>query len=65
MNHLNGVQTYRWISAHEKQTVGYGLFLSPIPEGATGVSDVQLEGNEIVIHLTGIKEIIRLAVKKP
>ena len=65
MGHLNGIQTYRWISAREKQTIGYGLFLAPIPEGATGVSDVQMGEDSIIIHLTGVQETIKLPVKRP
>ena len=64
MGHLNGVQTYRWISAREKQTIGYGLFLASIPEGTTGVSDVQMTEDSIMIHLTGVKESIQLPVKR-
>ncbi|MFN8007092.1 MAG: hypothetical protein U0V70_08755 [Terriglobia bacterium] len=65
MAQLHGVPTYRWIGAHETQTISYGLFLAPIPEGTTGVSDVQIVGDSIVIQLTGVKETIKLALKRP
>ena len=64
MAKLHNTPTYRWISAKAKQTVGYGAFLAPVPPGATGVRDVQVEGNRIRIELAGVDRTIFLPVRR-
>jgi hypothetical protein len=61
---VHDTPTYRWISAHEKQTVSYGAFLAPLPSGATGIRDVRWTGKRIEISLEGIDKTIALAVQR-
>lgn len=61
---LHGVPTYRWLAAKESQTVSYSAFLASIPDGTTGVKDVQLTGKGIQISLDGVDKTISLAVQR-
>ncbi len=56
--------TYRWISAGASQTVGYGAFLVNVPNGTTGVKEVSVNGNNIVVQLEGVDKTLTLKVKK-
>ena len=47
MGTLFRTPTYRWISAKAKQTIGYGAFVAPVPAGATGVRNVDVQGNNV------------------
>lgn len=56
--------TYRWISAGATQTIGYGAFLVNVPAGTTGVKEVTVNGNSIVISLDGSDKTLSLKVAK-
>ena len=64
MGKLHDTPTYRWIAAHEKQTISYAAFLAPIPESVTGVSDVKMTNKGVEITLEGSDKKIELALKK-
>lgn len=61
---LFNTPTYRWISAHGKQSITYYAFLTPIPPGAKGVKDIQVEANKITISLQGVDKTIRLTAAR-
>ncbi len=63
MGKLHDTPTYRWISAHNAQTVSYGAFVAPLPEGATGVKSVELTANSVKISYNGVEKTTTLALK--
>ena len=64
MGTLFRTPTYRWISAKAKQTIGYGAFVAPVPAGATGVRNVDVQGNNVLITLAGVNRTITLRVAR-
>jgi hypothetical protein len=56
--------TYRWISAKQSQTIGYGAFVAAVPKGTTGVKDVVVKGSTIQISLEGVDKTITLKVNR-
>ena len=64
MGTLHGTPTYRWIAAHESQSVSYAAFVAPIPAAATGVKDVRLTSRGIEIDLTGVDKSLTLPINR-
>lgn len=53
--------TFGWLDAQSRLTKRYMVFLTEIPASATGVNDVTLNGNEIIVEVAGIQHAIRIA----
>lgn len=64
MGMLHGTPTYRWIAAHESQSVSYAAFVASIPAATTGVKDVRLTARGVEIDLAGAEKSIMLPVKR-
>ena len=57
---MYGTPTFGWLDAKGKLTKRFLVFLTKIPEGMTGVRNVQLEGSEIVVKAKGVPEVLRI-----
>lgn len=58
---MYGTPTFGWLDARGKLTKRYLVFMAEIPDGMTGVRDVELEGSEIVVKAKGVTETLRIA----
>lgn len=58
---LFDVPTYRWIGGLERQTMHYAIFLADVPQGFTGVADIEIKNKQIVIHERGSSRTIAVA----
>lgn len=57
---LFGVPTFRWIGAHERQSMSYILFLAELPDKFAGVEDVVISNGAITIRESGSNRTIRI-----
>jgi hypothetical protein len=57
---MYGTPTFEWLDARDKLTKRYLAFMAEIPDGMTGVRDVELEGSEIVVKAKGVSATIRI-----
>jgi hypothetical protein len=52
--------THAIVDAKGKRTINYAAFLALVPQGFGGVRDIKLAANEIIVHGSSSKEVVRL-----
>jgi len=57
---LWGTPTHTCVSAGGKKNIRYVAFLAQVPPGFGGVRDIKLAANEIIVHGSGTKEVVRV-----
>ena len=57
---LWGTPTHTCVPAGGKKNIRYVAFLAQVPQGFGGVRDIKLDANEIIVHGSGTKEVVRV-----